>query len=335
MDYISAVEAAKKWNVSEVLVRKYCREHRVPKAKFRDGVWLIPADTPKPDRTSLPPKEAVELPILAKRLMHQKSKRNFHGLYDYVQIYFTYSSCRMASNRLTRNQVESIFRKGKVRESFEPMKVSDCIEVLNHLFCVDSILDQIGEPLSEKLIRNIHYMLMFGTVDMRKNRVVAGAYRSSKVPLRYKETPEAQMIPDKMDELIDAYEEQPEKDLKAILDFHVQFERIVPFEDGNGRVGRLIMFKECLRHDIMPFIIDDKHRAQYLSGIASWPKDRFELLQVACTAQERFEQVVARCKLGEYRQMGFEDMYATLEEELPVEELEGGKKKRSTKKRRR
>lgn len=182
MDYISVVEAAKKWNVSEVLVRKYCREHRVSKAKLRDGVWLIPADAPKPDRTSLPPKDVVELPILAKRLMHQKSKRNFHGLYDYVQIYFTYSSSRLASNRLTRNQVESIFRKGKVRESFEPLKVSDCIEVLNHQFCVDSILDQIGEPLSEKLIRNIHYMLMFGTVDMRKNRVTPGVYRSSKVP---------------------------------------------------------------------------------------------------------------------------------------------------------
>ena len=176
---------------------------------------------------------------------------------------------------------------------------------------------------------------MFGTVDMRKNRVTPGVYRSSKVPLRYKETPEANMISDKMDELIDAYEAQQEKDLKTILDFHVQFERIVPFEDGNGRVGRLIMFKECLRHDVMPFIIDDKHRKQYLSGIISWPKDRFELLQVACTAQERFEQVVARCKLGEYRQMGFEDMYATLEEELPVEELEYDEKKRTNRKRRR
>lgn len=336
MDYITVAEAAKKWGVSEVVVRKYCRDNRVTNAECRDNVWFIPADAQKPDRLSQPTKTVVELPVLAKRLMHQKSKRNYHGLYDYVQIYLTYSSSRMASNRLTRNQVESIFRKGKVREAFEPVKVSDCVEVMNHCLCVDELLDVIGEPVSQKLLKRLHYTLMFGTVDQRKQRVVPGAYRNNSVSPRYKGSPPAGQIGDTMAKLITEYEARPEVEIKHILDFHVRFEEIAPFEDGNGRIGRLIMFKECLRHDVMPFVIDDKHRKQYLNGIRCWNEDRFELLQVVYAAQERFERIVARCKLGEYRQMDFQDMYAAFEEELPVEEFdEDTKNERGPNKKRR
>ena len=125
-----------------------------------------------------------------------------------------------------------------------------------------------------------------------------------------------------MSTLLSEYEAKPDIELKEILEFHVRFEQIFPFEDGNGRVGRLIMFKECLRHDVMPFIIDDKHRKQYLAGIRNWDEDRYCLLEVAYASQERFEKIVARCKLGEYRQKDFQDMYAAFEEELPVEEFD-------------
>lgn len=332
MDYISVAEAAKKWGISPALVRKYCRDERVPNAECRDNVWLIPADAKKPDRTSLPEKKEETLPILAKRLKNQKSKRNFHGLYDYVQVYLTYSSSRLASNRLTRNQVESIFRKGKVCESFEPVKVSDCVEVMNHCLCVDEVLDHIADPLTQKQILRLHYLLMFGTVDHRMERVTPGSYRPLSVSPPYKEAPLSNKVSSCMTALISEYEALPEIELKAILDFHVRFEQIAPFEDGNGRVGRLIMFKECLRHDVMPFIIDDKHRKQYLSGIRNWPVDRFELLEVAYASQERFEKVVARCRLGEYRRKEFQDMYAAFEEELPVADLgnEDPKEERST-----
>ena len=321
MDYISVVEAAKKWGISDALVRRHCRDNRIPDAVFRDGAWLIPANCPKPGR--VPYTYRVEdLPIIAKRLTHQKTKKNFHGLYDYVQIYLTYSSCRLASNRLTRNQVESIFRKGKVRESFEPMKVSDCVEVLNHCICVDSILDNISVPLSENYIKKLHYDLTLGSVDVRKCRVVPGVYRTVKMRIPHKESPSAREISGCLLSLISEYEAVQEIELKHILDFHVRFERIAPFQDGNGRVGRLIMFKECLRHDVMPFIIDDKHRKHYLDGIKNWDVDRFGLLEVAYAAQERFEKIVDRCKLGEYRQKEFQDMYAAFEEELPVEDLD-------------
>lgn len=318
MDYIAVSAAAKKWRISEVQVRKYCRDNRIPSAKYENGVWWIPATAKVPDRSSHIPKVEVELPILAKRLKNQKKKGNYHGLYDYVQIYFTYSSSRMASNRLTRNQVESIFRKGKVKEAFEPVKVSDCVEVLNHCVCIDYILDRIGEPLSEKFILKLHYTLMFGTVDHRKEQVVPGVYRSKKVEPRFDDISPAQEIKGRLLKLIAEYESQKEFELKQILDFHVQFEKIFPFEDGNGRIGRLIMFKECLRRDVMPFIIDDKRRKQYLVGIRSWPEDRFDLMQVAYASQERFEKVVALCKLGEYRRRDFQDLYALVEQELPA-----------------
>ena len=237
------------------------------------------------------------LPELPKKLKNQKKKRNFHGLYDFVVIDLTYSSSRMASCRLTRQQVESIFRKGKIRESFEPMKVSDVIEVLNHIHCVDYILDHVMEPLTQKFIRKLHEILMTGTVDAYRDQVRPGEYRTITSRPRDRQLLPAGQIHSSLGELITSYERQTEIERNHILDFHVRFEEIFPFEDGNGRVGRLILFKECLRHDIMPFIIDDKRRSRYLRGIREWHEDHYELLDVVMEAQDRFEAQVELQKL--------------------------------------
>ncbi len=137
MKYVSVREIAEIWGINVSLVRRYCAQGRIPGAMQTKDGWRIPEDAVHPERTVLEHTEEPELPELARKLKNQKKKRNYHGLYDYVVIDLTYSSSRMASCRLTRQQVESIFRKGKVRESFEPMKVSDLIEVLNHCECVD------------------------------------------------------------------------------------------------------------------------------------------------------------------------------------------------------
>ena len=289
MQYLSTREMAEKWGVSMTLIKRLCNQGRIVGAVYKDGVWRIPEDAVRIERTVLEYTEEPELPELAKKLQNQKKKRNFHGLYDFVVIDLTYSSSRMASCRLTRQQVETIFRKGKIRESFEPMKVSDVIEVLNHIHCVNYILDHVMEPLTQKFIQKLHEILMTGTVDAYRQQVRPGEYRTVTSRPRDRELLPVSRINSCLTELIRDYEHQTEIERNQILDFHVRFEEIFPFEDGNGRVGRLIMFKECLRHGIMPFIIDDKRRSRYLRGIKEWHDDRFEMIDVVMEAQDRFE----------------------------------------------
>ena len=302
MEYITVKEATEKWEMSGQIIRRFCRQERIPGAIIRDGVWVIPANAKRPDRVGQVVSDAVELPPLAKKLVRQKKKKNFHGLYDYVQTDLTYSSCRMASNRLTRGQVETIFKKGKVSVSFEPMKVSDLVEVLNHCVCVDYILDHVEEPLSQKFIKHLHYQLTFGTVDERRKKVTPGQYRTKN---SYRTEPfmsPSDRISEKLKALVVEYESLDEVDRREILDFHVRFERIFPFEDCNGRIGRLIMFKECLRHEVMPFILDDKRRSRYLEGIREWDNDPGILSEVVMEAQSRFDAQIQLQMLAEHRQ---------------------------------
>ncbi len=302
MEYITVKEAADKWNTSVQIVRRLCRQERIPGVVQTDGAWLIPEDAKKPDRAEYTVAEAAELPPLAKKLVRQKKKKNFHGLYDYVQTDLTYSSSRMASNRLTRQQVETIFKKGKVSVSFEPMKVSDLVEVQNHCVCVDYILDHVEEPLSQKFIKHLHYQLTFGTVDERRKKVTPGQYRTKN---SYRTEPfmsPPDRISEKLKALVAEYESLEEVDRREILDFHVRFERIFPFEDCNGRIGRLIMFKECLRHEVMPFILDDKRRSRYLEGIREWDNDPGILSEVVMEAQSRFDAQIQLQMLAEHRQ---------------------------------
>ena len=301
MEYISVKQAADKWDTSVQIVRRFCRQDRITGAIQRNGAWLIPATARKPKRIE-DIEEPEELSPLVKTLLRQKKKKNFHGLYDYVQTDFTYSSCRMASNRLTRGQVETIFKKGKVSVSFEPMKVSDLIEVLNHCVCVDYILDHIEEPLSTKFIKNLHHQLTFGTVDERKKKVTPGQFRTKSSQRKESFILPADCVSDKLKLLTTRYESLDEVDRRDILDFHVRFERIFPFEDYNGRVGRLIMFKECLRHDVMPFILDDKRRTRYLEGLREWDNDSSILAEVVMEAQSRFDAQIQLQKLAEHRQ---------------------------------
>ena len=309
MNYITVGEAAQKWGVSKSLVRRYLAQNRISKAKCNDGIWSIPENAKKPQKLPNTPVETEELSKLASKLVNQKKKRNYHGLYDYTVINLTYSSCRMASNRLTRGQVEMIFKKGKVSISFEPLKVSDLIETLNHCMCVDYILDHIQEPLTQKFIQNLHYMLMIGTIDERKEFITPGEYRTDRMKPRNRQLLPAKKINSSLGELLREYEARKRVDRSIILDFHVRFEQIFPFEDGNGRVGRLIMFKECLRYDVMPFILDDKSRGQYLVGIQDWATDKQTLTEVVQDAQDRFEAQVELQKLAARRAIMMPDLY--------------------------
>lgn len=302
MNYISVQEAARKWGVSDRMVRRYCNEDLIPGLLREGKLWLIPAAAAKPGQTAIE-KPADAIPSLARKLASQQKKRNYHGLYDYTILNLTYSSCRMASCRLTRTQVEYILKTGKAHPSFEAAKVSDLIEVRNHCDCVNRILCNALQPLTTRFIKQLHRMLMSGTVDEQCNKVTAGEFRKNDKFPKGRSMPAAKSINGILTQLTTEYEEKKEVSLKDILEFHVQLERIVPFDDGNGRIGRLILFKECLRHDVMPFIIDDKRRGRYLEGLREWDECKDKLLEVVFEAQQRYGAQIELQKLlaSDYR----------------------------------
>ena len=180
---------------------------------------------------------------------------------DYIQINFCYSNNRMASNRLMRQQVEDIYQTDKVKVGFEPVKVDDLIEALNHLACVDYIIETAATPLSQAYIKRLHTMIGYGTISERKGLFRPGEYRHSPAAAGGTRFTPPKNISSQMSALIAEYESLDTVDHLQIVDFHVRFERIHPFEDANGRIGRLLMFKESLRHEVLPFILDDKRRA--------------------------------------------------------------------------
>ena len=299
MDYLTTKEVSVLWNTTEQMVRRYCRDGRIPGAVQKEGAWFVPEDTARPTRKK---QEAPTVPKLVKQLQRQRTKKIYHGLYDYIQINFCYSSNRLASNRLMLTQVEEVYKKGKVSVGFEPIKVDDLIEAHNHFDCVSHIIDTAANRISQSYIRKLHAMLSYGTVAERKLQFHPGEYRRDTCTIGKTKTTPPKNIGSQMSALISEYESLDKVELAQILDFHVRFERIHPFTDGNGRLGRLLMFKECLRHEITPFILDDKRRTEYLKGIREWDMDKTTLFTPCLEAQVRLQAQIDLKKLHEYAQ---------------------------------
>ena len=231
MNYISVKEAAAQWGVTIQMVRRYCQKGMIPQVIQENGGWKIPEGTPRP---GIQKPEVVEpkRSSLINQIKYQRSKNNHFGIYEYIQVNLAYSSNRIASNRLTREQVEDLYRTNKLSVSFEPTKVDDIIEIMNHFICTKEMVDTIMEPLTPSLIRRYHYCLTYGTYADQKHQIGIGEYRKNPSKLGVP----ARMISSKLDELIQSYENKS-IDMDAIPDFHVRFEKIHPFEDYNGRVG--------------------------------------------------------------------------------------------------
>jgi hypothetical protein len=294
MKYVSPKEAAARWRINERTVRRYCEKGLIHGAAQVDGLWIIPDDTPKPKNIDTEP------PIYtgpAKQVVAQRAKNNHFGIYEYLQVNLAYSSSRMASNRLTRNQILELYRTGKISVAFEPMKIDDIYEIDNHFRACTYVIDNLLEPLHTAHLRKLHSLLFYGTEADRNGTMRTGEFRAN--PHKYGLPPE--QISKELGALIKEYEAKKKVQLTDILDFHVRFERIHPFEDGNGRLGRLIMTKECLRHQIVPFVIDDKHRGEYHKGIAFWDTNPEILTSVTTRAQSHFDGKMDLCRLFQYQ----------------------------------
>ena len=286
MRYLSVAEIAKKWNISERSVRNYCAHGRVQGAFLTGKAWNIPANAEKPERFN---KKKEHPYILLDILQEQKASKYSGGIYHKTQIDLTYNSNHMEGSRLTYDQTRYIFETNTIGVGSEVLNVDDVIETVNHFRCVDMVIDHARAALTEKFIKELHLTLKSGTSDSRKDWFAVGDYKKLPNEVGGRDTALPEEIAGKMKALLAAYNTKKEKTLEDILDFHVKFERIHPFQDGNGRVGRLIMFKECLKYKIVPFIIEDNLKMFYYRGLKEWDHEKGYLTDTCLTAQDRYK----------------------------------------------
>ena len=290
MKYISIAETAKKWGISERGVRGYCIAGRVAGARRVGKVWEIPETAEKPARQARSDKKMTLLDILRE----EKDSRLSGGVYHKIQIDLTYNSNHMEGSRLTHDETRYIFETNTIGLSEKAVNVDDIIETSNHFRCIDRMIDNAHLSLSEKYIKELHFLLKSGTSDSRLDWFRVGEYKKLANEVGGIDTTAPRAVAKEMKALLDSYNSKKEKSLEDILSFHVAFERIHPFQDGNGRVGRLIMFGECLKHNIVPFIIDEEHKLFYYRGLKEWDSERGFLIDTCLSAQDKFKFILKK-----------------------------------------
>lgn len=286
MHYLSVNDTAKKWKISERSVRNYCAQGRVAGAVLNGKTWQIPADAEKPQRSNT---KTAKPQTLLEILQREKANKYSGGIYHKTQIEMTYNSNHIEGSRLTHDQTRYIFETNTIGVTGEAVNVDDVIETANHFRCIDFIIEHAKSALTEKMIKKLHLMLKTGTSDARQDWFAVGAYKKMPNEVGGMATALPEDVAAEMQALLAAYSAKKAKTLEDILDFHVRFERIHPFQDGNGRVGRLIMFKECLKYGIVPFIIEDNLKMFYYRGLKEWSREKGYLTDTCLTAQDRYK----------------------------------------------
>ena len=290
MRYISVAEAAEKWGISERSVRNYCALGRVNGARIVGKTWEIPDIAEKPARAERSDKKKTLLGVLRE----EKSARLSGGIYHRMQIDLTYNSNHIEGSRLTHDETRYIFETNTIGLSEKSVNVDDIIETSNHFRCIDSVIDNAEKVLSENYIKELHFLLKTGTSDSRRNWFCVGDYKKLPNEVGGVDTTDPDDVSREMKSLLTSYNKKECVTFEDIIEFHVTFERIHPFQDGNGRVGRLIMLKECLKHNIAPFIIDEEHKIFYYRGLKEWNTERGYLLDTCLSAQDKFMAVLKK-----------------------------------------
>ena len=286
MNYLSVAETAKKWNISERSVRNYCAQERIPGVVLIGKTWHIPENAEKPARSN---GKKTPVKTLLSILQEEKRTKYAGGIYHKTQIDLTYNSNHIEGSRLTYDQTRYIFETNTIGVENEVLNVDDVIETSNHFRCIDLIIDHAASTLSEHFIKKLHHILKTGTSDSRKDWFAVGEYKRLPNEVGGMQTSLPEEVADRMKALLSDYNAVPKKTLDNILDFHVRFERIHPFQDGNGRVGRLIMFKECLKYNIVPFIIEENLKMFYYRGLKEWYNEKGYLTDTCLTAQDKYK----------------------------------------------
>ena len=286
MEYISVSQFAEKYSISERTARNYCATGKIEGAFLTGKTWNIPADADLPQRS----KRKVS-PLLA-ALREQKEMRMKGDIYHRVQIDLTYNSNHIEGSRLTKEQTRYIFETNTLGITSENTRIDDIMETVNHFRCIDYVIDHATDKITETHIKQLHLILKTNTSDSHKPWFAVGDYKHLANAVGEEETTQPEEVHKKMKALLATYHAIQKIQFDNILDFHVRFERIHPFQDGNGRVGRLIMFWQCLQSNTVPFIITDDLRLFYYRGIQNWGNINGYLRDTCLTAQDNFKGVL-------------------------------------------
>ncbi|SDH92082.1 Fic family protein [Myroides phaeus] len=293
MIYISVKEFAQKQGVSETTVRNHCTAGKIEGA-FKEGrAWSIPVDAVllKSSRAEAIKKSLLEV------LQEQKGKGLKKGIYHRTQVEFTYNSNRIKGTELTRDQTRHIFETNTVGTTRGCVNVDDVIETANHFRCIDMIIENAEQVLTEESTKKLHARLKVGTSDNGKPWFNVGKYKqvSNDTDTYIACSPEE--VEERMRSVFAHYQNIEVKTIEDVVELLYQFESIRPFQDCNGRIARLILYKECLANQLVPFFIEEEMRDEYFKGIGEWPISRERLLKVCLKAQSDYQKVLKRHKL--------------------------------------
>lgn len=286
MDYISVIEFAAKHGISERTVRNYCSTGKIQGAFLTGKTWNIPADA------ALPHKRKNKISPLLQRLREEKECKLKGGIYHRTQIELTYNSNHIEGSQLTKEQTRYIFETNTLGVTTENTRIDDILETVNHFRCIDYIIDNASDRLTEAHLKQLHFILKTNTSDSQKQWFAVGAYKRLANEVGGEETTQPKDVHKHIKTLLAEYNSIDKVEFADILNFHVQFERIHPFQDGNGRVGRLVMFWQCLQAHIVPFIITEELRLFYYRGIQNWGNLDGFLTDTCLTAQDNYKALL-------------------------------------------
>ena len=293
MKYISVAEFAAKYGISERTARNYCTLGKIEGAILVGKTWNIPADAELPSRK---PRQRKAMPLLVV-LRQEKEAKLKGGIYHKTQIDLTYNSNHIEGSRLTHDQTRYIFETNTIGIEGESIRVDDIIETTNHFRCIDLIIDRAEERLTESLIKELHLILKSVTSDSRKDWFTVGDYKRLPNEVGGNETTAPEDVHREIKALLKEYNGKKKKSFEDIIDLHQRFEAIHPFQDGNGRVGRLVMFKECLANGYVPFIITEELKMFYYRGLREWNNLRGYLLDTCLAAQDNYKAMLDYFKI--------------------------------------
>lgn len=291
MKYISVSQFAEIHGISERTARNYCATGKIDGAFLTGKTWNIPAEAIIPKRSKI-----KVSPLLA-ALREQKETKLKGGIYHRTQIDLTYNSNHIEGSRLTKEQTRYIFETNTLGITTESTRIDDILETVNHFRCVDYVIDHATDKITEAHIKQLHLLLKANTSDSQKSWFAVGDYKRLANAVGEEETAQPKEVHRQMKSLLAEYNAKKQIKFDDLLDFHVRFERVHPFQDGNGRVGRLLLFWQCLQTNIVPFIITEDLRLFYYRGIQNWGKINGYLRDTCLTAQDNFKALLEYYKI--------------------------------------